>query len=187
MNKKKRGNYKTKNVILLSKIIKDDKLEEDKDKRKEHDFEKSNDPDYISWSETLRTVFNHDSNLLFSDGNNLAIVWGWKFRLKENYFLPFEAFSHTLSEGNTPINDAEIEDLNSTIEEEEIIEVQGNIDADAAQEEITGDSIKIESPAEEKVEETFIPPLNTFKRSPIVHEKNWFFNFLDAINNRKNT
>lgn len=33
MNKKKRGNYKTKNVILLSKIIKEDKLEEDKDKK----------------------------------------------------------------------------------------------------------------------------------------------------------
>jgi hypothetical protein len=33
MNKKKRGNYKTKNVILLSKIIKDDKLDKDKDKK----------------------------------------------------------------------------------------------------------------------------------------------------------
>ena len=33
MNKKKRGNYKTKNVILLSKIVKDDKLDIDKEKK----------------------------------------------------------------------------------------------------------------------------------------------------------
>jgi hypothetical protein len=33
MNKKKRGNYKTKNVLLLSKIIKEDIDEKDKEKK----------------------------------------------------------------------------------------------------------------------------------------------------------
>lgn len=32
MNKKKRGNYKTKNVILLSKVIKDKDVEVEKEK-----------------------------------------------------------------------------------------------------------------------------------------------------------
>lgn len=33
MNKKKRGNYKTKNVLLLQKVIKDVKVEEEKEKK----------------------------------------------------------------------------------------------------------------------------------------------------------
>lgn len=45
----------------------------------------SNDENKKNWSSLLTKVFNHKDNFVFSNGNDLCIVWGWKFENNELY------------------------------------------------------------------------------------------------------
>ena len=52
--------------------------------------------DDFSWASMLRKVFDMDSNILLSDGQDLRIIWGWSFLNKSSYSLPLAAFAHLL-------------------------------------------------------------------------------------------
>ena len=38
-----------------------------------------------NWASLLTKVFNHQDNFIFSNGQDISIVWGWKFNNNENY------------------------------------------------------------------------------------------------------
>jgi hypothetical protein len=38
-----------------------------------------------NWANLLTKVFNHNDNFIFSNGNDICIVWGWKFDNTQNY------------------------------------------------------------------------------------------------------
>ena len=42
------------------------------------------DADAKNWTELLRKVFNAEDNVIYSNGESIAIVWGWKFENTEN-------------------------------------------------------------------------------------------------------
>jgi subtilisin family serine protease len=143
------------------------------------EYKLSNDVDYASWADILTIVFDHDSNMLFSDGIKLAIVWGWKFRLKEKYFLPFEVFSHTLIGENQSINEDAVPD--SDLNDQQTVETDLN---DVDSEDIIDEKFELEEVEEEASEieeDTFIPPLIAEKKPVIAKEKHWFLRFLDAF------
>jgi len=45
----------------------------------------SNDEDNKNWANLLTKVFNRQDNFVFSNGNDICIVWGWKFDNNEIY------------------------------------------------------------------------------------------------------
>ena len=45
----------------------------------------SNDENNKNWANLLTKVFNHKDNFVFSNGNDICIVWGWKFNNNEIY------------------------------------------------------------------------------------------------------
>jgi subtilisin family serine protease len=153
-------------------------------------YKQAADADYAGWADTLKAVFDHDSNMLFSDGTQLAIVWGWKFRLKANYYLPFESFSSAL-----PSDDVSSEE-NPVPAEEEIAEPIEEVIPDAPTEvqveevheplteeieEPIVDEVPIAEPEPEIPEEPITINTNPSRPVPIVAQKHWFFRFLDAI------
>ena len=72
-------------------------------------LESDEDADTRSWALLLKEVFNLDNNIVFTDGENLIIVWGYKFNLRKNYFVPFVEFGH-LTNQVEPIEDDQISD-----------------------------------------------------------------------------
>jgi subtilisin family serine protease len=152
-------------------------------------YKLSNDIDSANWAETLTMVFDHDSNMLFSDGKDLVIVWGWKFRLKSANYLPFEAFSNALAydEGQVETNEMANEHVNEnseiSMEEEHAVEPEIDLNQD--------DETIIQSysdDVEEEVEEirepepqSTIPPILDQSKTPVIKEKHWFLKLLDAI------
>lgn len=45
----------------------------------------SNEENDKNWANLLTKVFNHNDNFIFSNGQDICIVWGWKFDNNENY------------------------------------------------------------------------------------------------------
>ncbi|WP_329806332.1 hypothetical protein [Flavobacterium facile] len=45
----------------------------------------SKDENNIYWANLLALVFNKKNNLIFSNGTNFCIVWGWEFENNNNY------------------------------------------------------------------------------------------------------
>ena len=56
--------------IINTKILKLSNSKEENDK---------------NWASLLTKVFNHKDNFVFSNGNDICIVWGWKFNNNEIY------------------------------------------------------------------------------------------------------
>ena len=46
---------------------------------------KSSDANNLNWASLLTKVFDVNNNFIFSNGNDISIVWGWKFENSENY------------------------------------------------------------------------------------------------------
>ena len=80
--------------------------------------------DDFSWASILRKVFDMDSNIILSDGQDLRIIWGWSFLNKSSYSLPLSAFAHLLEPEAT-----EDEITDAIDDHENIIEVQPENDA----------------------------------------------------------
>lgn len=66
-------------------------------------FQKSQNTDKKAWGSLLKSVFNNNNNIIFSDENkNIVIVWGWKFNnQKENTLLEKKTKNITIT---TPQN-----------------------------------------------------------------------------------
>ncbi len=148
------------------------------------------DADYAGWADTLKAVFDHDSNMLFSDGTQLAIVWGWKFRLKDNYFLPFESFSSALPVDEVPSEESalpaeeeiaqpEEEVMTAASTEEMVEEVQEPLAEEIEEPAVNEEPVT--EPIAENPTEPIITSTNPPRPAPIVVQKHWFFGLLDAI------
>ena len=61
----------------------------------------SNDEEKKEWSVLLNAVFNDDNNVIFSDGNEIVLLWGWKFNNRDENFLP-PTFEESISQDKIP-------------------------------------------------------------------------------------
>ncbi len=48
-------------------------------------LERSKDDNNKDWAKLLKLVFNDKNNLVYSNGNDICIIWGWKFENNSNY------------------------------------------------------------------------------------------------------
>ena len=48
----------------------------------------SNSIDKKRWSKLIDEVFNSNNNIIFSDGKNIILLWGWKFNSKDENYNP---------------------------------------------------------------------------------------------------
>ena len=49
------------------------------------EFSRSSDEDKRSWAGMLEAIFNENDNIVFSNGDEISIIWGWKFNNNEIY------------------------------------------------------------------------------------------------------
>ncbi len=152
--------------------------------------------DDFSWASILRKVFDMDSNILLSDGQDLRIIWGWSFLNKSSYSLPLAAFAHLLETNEAeeePIVAEEVQD-----DHENNLETQPEIEDLATEPEVVEESPipeeQIEElPAHDNQEQMHIQehlsdpeepaePLKDEgqKRTPPPRSGNAFTQFLDA-------
>ena len=100
----------------------------------------SNDEDNKNWANLLTKVFNKQDNFLFSNGNDICIVWGWKFDNNENYKPNFVAKSNPISPIEESFESQPTPILQNFLEEEnveELVEEEEEILQDNLEEEIT--------------------------------------------------
>ncbi|MEJ5964224.1 hypothetical protein [Pedobacter immunditicola] len=48
------------------------------------DISRTNDENVKNWVEIIKTVFNPENNLIFTNGKDISIIWGWKFENNQN-------------------------------------------------------------------------------------------------------
>ena len=150
-------------------------------------YELSDDADYANWADMLKVVFDHDSNMLFSDGKQIVVVWGWKFRLKSINYLTFEVFSGALADEEMP-DETVADTLNESVQVDSIPSDALNSDTEDTEDnedyadkvEPTEDSI-IDTQTIDGPDEIVSPPPNPVITPTVIPQKNWFFSFLDAI------
>jgi hypothetical protein len=53
--------------------------------KKIEELEYSKDDNKKDWAKLLKLVFNYKNNLVYSNGNDICIIWGWKFENNSNY------------------------------------------------------------------------------------------------------
>lgn len=53
-------------------------------------LQKSTNKQSREWGTMLKEVFNDDNNIILSDGTNWCLLWGWRFRTREDNYLPPE-------------------------------------------------------------------------------------------------
>jgi subtilisin family serine protease len=152
--------------------------------------------DDFSWASMLRKVFDMDSNILLSDGQDLRIIWGWSFLNKSSYSLPLAAFAHLLETNEAeeePIVAEEVQD-----DHENNLETQPEIEDLATEPEVVEEPPSPleqieELPAHDNQEQMYIQehlsdpeepaePLKDEgqKRTPPPRSGNAFTQFLDA-------
>ena len=125
----------------------------------------SNDENNKNWANLLTKVFNHKDNFVFSNGNDICIVWGWKFDNNKNYKPNFSKTPDTFL---YPDRNVVIEDVPLTNKENEIDPVNN------FKEPIIEDEINEKPLEEETFEEVPIP--ETPENIPV--EESSFLKFL---------
>ena len=129
------------------------------------EFKSSGNLQKNEWASTLSEVFNLENNFVFSNGIEIVIIWGWKFFNKNENYIPFDEYKSSIKptqkseEEKTPLEEAEKKEVPITEPKNEVVEIEN--------EEI------INTPEEESD-----PPI-----IPIKKKRNWFFLFLDFIEN----
>jgi len=43
-----------------------------------------------NWGRILKLVFNYDNNIIYSDGSNYILAWGWQFNNRDENYIPPE-------------------------------------------------------------------------------------------------
>ena len=68
-------------------------------------FQSSKSAEKKKWAHLLDNVFNSDNNIIYSDGENVVLLWGWKFNSStENYVPPPGISTAKVIEDNTIFN-----------------------------------------------------------------------------------
>jgi len=68
-------------------------------------FQSSKSAEKKKWAHLLNNVFNSDNNIIYSDGENVVLLWGWKFNAStENYVPPPGISTAKVIEDNTILN-----------------------------------------------------------------------------------
>ena len=78
-------------------------------------FHNSNSDEKREWANLLDEAFNSDNNIVFSDGKNIVLLWGWKFNASEENYVPSPIIS--------TVNETEDYSISEPLEEDNPIPV----------------------------------------------------------------
>ena len=130
-------------------------------------FENSDDENNKAWAESIREVFDINRNMVFSNGEDITIVWGYEFKEKGKYYMPLEAFASMLVDPKEiPITQ----------------EVEIPINEESLEEEFIDEPV-IENAIEPPIHEDIIQEKPKIKSKPPkkVKSTHWFLLMLDSI------
>jgi subtilisin family serine protease len=152
------------------------------------------------WKEIFEQIFNPTNLIIFSNGEDISIVWGWALMNNENY-LPFLNYTKKLESVPTsnpieplePINEGDETDsgvdepprvdkgndiIITGIEEDPVDENEEPIEIVLDGEEQKEEEIDEEDEPSEEIEETPVKPIDDEPEKPA---SNWFFAFLNWL------
>ena len=92
-----------------------------------------------NWASLLTKTFNHQDNFIFSNGNDICIVWGWKFDNKD-IERPIEVQNIEIS-SDPPI--ANVFEINTPLEEKNIVSTVNNVDVDDSNFDVEDDTFDV--------------------------------------------
>lgn len=69
------------------------------------DLMRNRDANVQYWGAILQTVFNPEDNLIFTNGHDICIIWGWKFENNQNRkpHILGDSFQESISPEDTPL------------------------------------------------------------------------------------
>lgn len=109
----------------------------------------SNEPDAKNWASLLTKVFDKQNNVIFSNGKDISVIWGWEFENNTIHRPNFGDFSE--DENETEVNEnAEVEKSENTALPEE------SENKNEVTEPEPGPKLKHEPVEQEKEEEFFL-------------------------------
>lgn len=138
------------------------------------ELEHSIDLDKKTWANILAMVFNSEDNLIFSNGKEISIVWGWKFNNNQIFKPDFKHIErdkgakadHEVDlsiDLETPEKDQPRESENIQINNEEPVDQEEQIDAEEyVVEELMPQDIEEEQPEVESLGNGFLNFLKWF-------------------------
>ena len=99
----------------------------------------SGDSDQIVWAGLIDAVFDHEDNIIISNGSEWCIIWGWKFRNKLHFTAPLfpdqEGFVEEVSDTKDQEENSEEKFQDVDSEEKEVINSDEKIQNDPIQDE----------------------------------------------------
>lgn len=101
----------------------------------------SNDENNKNWANLLTKVFNQKDNFIFSNGNNICIVWGWKFNNNEIYKPNLTKRENIIAPGIQPSENHQATNIES--EEQEPV-LEGNPEDDSFSNDQVEEIIEVE-------------------------------------------
>ena len=137
--------------------------------RKCKDLQQSNDSDHRNWAGMLQKTFDMNHNVVLSDGENIRIVWGWVFDLKESYILPLDVFS-----GNLLLDEPETETVPEPEPEPETV-------PEPELETVPEPEQEPEPEPESETAAVAEQVAGRGQEGPVQKKKNWFILFLDWL------
>lgn len=129
-----------------------------------------------NWAELLTKVFNQQDNIIFSNGTNISIVWGWKFDNNQIYKPNLTSKQNLKPELNQDILDTEEVEENNEINYNDNSGIEDNNEINEIPEfepedEVVEDEVVEEELVEEEMDEVETPIIE--KRSFLEFLK-WF-------------
>lgn len=111
------------------------------------------DKDANNWAEILEKVFNSQDILIYSNGSNIALVWGWKFDNNEIYRPAIQVFQPVVEDQNNLSNNTVEEYPKQEIIEEEPVD---DVVEEKPIEEVNEDNEAVEPVSEEELPEGIV-------------------------------
>lgn len=99
--------------------------------QKSQELELSNSNESRQWEFLIREVFNLKNNIVFSDGSEIVLVWGYQFNNEDENYIPFSQFEYLvnpqINEIPKDLSDSEILNTTNTTEEELLKPEEANL------------------------------------------------------------
>jgi subtilisin family serine protease len=157
----------------------------------------SDDFDKQLWSNILKSAFNPDNLFLFSNGEEVILVWGIKTNKQRDYHVPFDEYKSALlapifvedeeteQPDSTEDEEASEEAANDAVEEEVYEEplIEAEVPSTLSEQNVNDESeeFHVEETVQEQEQTPDVHHEKVAKKVRVVKPKHWFYSALDRF------
>lgn len=163
----------------------------------------SDDFDKQLWANILKSAFNPDNLFLFSNGEEVLLVWGIKTNKQRDYIVPFDEYKAAIIPASIALNEVEDEepvspaeedsesDTNEVVDDNPEIEDEQTLNQSDENEQIESfnreDEVNEEEITKDEIEESAFEPVTeesnkkVKKEERVAKPKHWFYTALDRF------